>query len=385
MPMYTKTKKFHHIRFNPQKIKNLSEWIPAPNNIFYHHFYDDQQQGVRFQNCIDEEHWEHLRKNPLSKLLHENCGETFNYRFIEEIICIVNERKILPSQIYVIVADDVHLNFAVKKLYEKNIIGVNFTTFNFLLSKVNFNVPNISSNSKFTMLSRNYRPLRLQLYCELLKKNLLKNFTYSFYNIHPYEQKSFSVTKMMEDLKNLKIPITEEILQWLYDVPYKINSVDNVFDKWADVTYQAIASSDIHIVIETFFDPFMFHVDGKYVRDSSPSFITEKIYKPIACKKPFIVFGTPYILEDLKTLGYKTFGKYINEEYDKEEDNQKRLQMIVAEIERISNLSKIEYDKLINDLNEICNFNYEILKKQQATLSFNDSFDFINEYLNESR
>lgn len=381
MPIYSKTEKFHHIKFDHKKFNNLKTWVPSSDDVFYHHFYDDQQHGVKFKDCIDEIHWEHLRTTSSAKLFHENCGETFNYNFLNEIIELIKTRNINPTQIYIALADDVHKQFLEKKLIEQNISGINFTTFNFLLSKVNLDTLNLESKSKFSVLSRNYRNWRLWLYCELVERDLIKDFTYSFYNIHPYEKTVFTISDMMEDLKKLKIPITDKILEWLFKVPHRIDSTDNVYNKWADVTYSTVASSDFHIAIETFFDPFMSHMNGKYIKGAAPSFITEKIYKPIACKKPFIIFGTPYILEDLRSMGYETFGKFIDEDYDKEEDNQTRLKMIVDEVERIVHLPTSEYYNLLNSIKEICERNYQRLEQQKATSFTNASFDFIYEYL----
>jgi hypothetical protein len=139
-----------------------------------------------------------------------------------------------------------------------------------------------------------------------------------------------------------------------------------VYNKWADVTYSAIASSDIHLTIETHFDPFLNNnSNDTYDRSFAPSSITEKAYKPIACKKPFIVFSTPYFLEDLKTLGYKTFNGFIDESYDLEIDNSKRLELIVSEINRILNLSEHEYKEMLTEMKEICEYNYELLLKNK--------------------
>lgn len=381
MPIYSKTRKFHHIKFNHEKFNNLTNWTPSPDDIFYHHFYDDQQHSVKFKDCIDEIHWEHLRTTPSAKLFHENCGETFNYNFVNEIVELVTLRNINPSQIYIVLTDNIHRQFLETKLHEKNITGIQLTTFNFLLSKVNLDTPLLDSISKFSILSRNYRNWRLWLYCELVEKDLIKDFTYSFYNIHPYEKKVFTVTDMLEDLRKLEISVTDKTLDWLFKVPHRINLDDNVYNKWADVTYSVVASSDFHIAIETFFDPFLSHIDGKYVKNAAPNFITEKIYKPIACKKPFIIFGAPYILEDLKFLGYETFNKFINEDYDSETDNQKRLSMIVSEIQRISTLSETEYNNLLNNVKDICERNYQRLIQQRKNSFNNKSFDFIHEYL----
>ena len=60
------------------------------------------------------------------------------------------------------------------------------------------------------------------------------------------------------------------------------------------------------------------------------------MYKPIYAQQPFIVYGNPYSIKHLKELGFKTFDKWINEEYDNEPDSGKRCNMITDELVRLS-------------------------------------------------
>jgi hypothetical protein len=364
--IYSKTNKFHHVKFNSRNFKKLENWIPSDDDIFYHHFYDDLLFSIKIKDAIEDQHWNHLKKNKNAKLLHENCGETFNYNFVNELVEVINQKEINPEQIYILVMDNVHKEFVINGLEKNNIFGVNVEPYNYLLKNIQLENSILESNKKFSTLSRNYRPWRLRLFYHLLEKNLISDFNYSFYNIHPYEKKMFSLMDMIDDFKKFSLPVTDKFLSWLYSVPYKINDTDNVYNKWADVTYSAIAMSDIHLTIETHFDPFLNNnSEDVYDRNFAPSSITEKAYKPIACKKPFIIFSTPYFLEDLKKLGYKTFNGYIDESYDLEVDNSKRLDLIVSEIDRILKLPANEYKKLLKDINEICEHNYKILERDK--------------------
>jgi hypothetical protein len=61
---------------------------------------------------------------------------------------------------------------------------------------------------------------------------------------------------------------------------------------------------------------------------SQPTFISEKIFKPIAYYHPFVVWGSAYSLQYLHEQGFETFGHVIDESYDTELDHKKRLQMV---------------------------------------------------------
>lgn len=90
-------------------------------------------------------------------------------------------------------------------------------------------------------------------------------------------------------------------------------------------------------------------------------FLSEKVFKPIAMKHPFILVTVPNSLEILKIMGYKTFSPVINEAYDLELDDGKRMLMILEEIERLSNFNKHERANFILQCQAICEYNYKML------------------------
>lgn len=98
----------------------------------------------------------------------------------------------------------------------------------------------------------------------------------------------------------------------------------------------------------------------------SARFLSEKAFKAIAMKHPFIVVSVPNSLEIYKLMGYKTFSPLIDESYDQELDDGKRMLMILDEIERLCNLNKTELEDFILSARKICEYNYKVLisKKQ---------------------
>ena len=90
-------------------------------------------------------------------------------------------------------------------------------------------------------------------------------------------------------------------------------------------------------------------------------FLSEKVFKPVAMKHPFILVSVPRSLEILKLMGYKTFSPIINENYDSELDDGKRMLMILDEIERLSNFNKHERANFILQCQDICQYNYKML------------------------
>jgi hypothetical protein len=122
-------------------------------------------------------------------------------------------------------------------------------------------------------------------------------------------------------------------------------------------------ASDIHLIIETMYHRKNFDLDeNKSHSHFGPNFITEKTYKAIACKKPFLMFSSPFMLDDIKRLGFETFSPFIDETYDTIVDDDERLAAIVSEIKRIKELPYGAYRILLEQSNEITNRNFEKLK-----------------------
>jgi hypothetical protein len=76
-------------------------------------------------------------------------------------------------------------------------------------------------------------------------------------------------------------------------------------------------------------------------------FPTEKTAKPLFAKRPFVMFGGPGSLQALRAWGFLTFSPLIDESYDLEVNDTKRLAMAWKEVIKLSQLDpKLVYDQL---------------------------------------
>lgn len=124
-----------------------------------------------------------------------------------------------------------------------------------------------------------------------------------------------------------------------------------------------IIIDDLHYFNESYFSVVtetIFYVPIKY--EYSYKFFSEKIFKPISCKHPFILMAWPFALSELKKLGYKTFSPYINEEYDNIIDDKERFNNIIQELLRLSTLTDDEWLIWQKNVKDVVEHNYEILK-----------------------
>ena len=382
--IYSKTGRLYDLKIAPQYFRSLDNWKPTPGAIYYFHYYYDLHTGIKLLDAMDDVHWEHLRTDPSAKFLYENCNETFTWTLAHQIKTVIDQKNIAPKKIFIIVMDEVHKNFLDQGLVELGIQDVTVGVYNKLMTQTQIPESIPATHYKFSALSRNYRSWRLHVYAKLAEKNLLKDFRYSFYNIFPYgEVRYYDQETMLKDLTDTNFgEVNTTVTEWISKVPYTLDANDNVLNKWGDVTYDAILLADIHLLIETHYDLFYYvpTTDRVYARNLAPSSITEKTNKPIACQKPFIAFSTPYFLEDVRRLGFETFSPYINESYDLETDNQKRLNMIVDEIERITNLPEDEYSTLVENCHSVAVKNQQKLLSKKDNLHYNEKFNFLRDY-----
>lgn len=130
----------------------------------------------------------------------------------------------------------------------------------------------------------------------------------------------------------------------------------------ADYCADDYAAAGIEVVLETLFDDSRQH-------------LTEKTLRPIACGKPFLLMSTAGSLAYLKQYGFETFNELIDESYDQIADPRQRLQAVIAEMSRISNLEPAAKAELFSKLHNIAERNRQHF--------FNKLFDQVStEYIN---
>lgn len=116
-------------------------------------------------------------------------------------------------------------------------------------------------------------------------------------------------------------------------------------------------SSYFSLVTETHFFP--------HIRNGQENLheivFTEKTFKPIGMKHPFVLVAPARSLRHLRALGYRTFEPYINESYDLIENHEARLLAVVAEVKRLCAQTPEEWATWENNIASIVEHNYDVL------------------------
>jgi hypothetical protein len=86
--------------------------------------------------------------------------------------------------------------------------------------------------------------------------------------------------------------------------------------------------------------------------------LTEKTFKPICLRMPFIIAGTRGSLAYLRSYGFRTFGDLWDESYDDEVHDDQRMEKIAWVLQGLDGASVKEKQRLFDLAQEICEYNY---------------------------
>lgn len=145
----------------------------------------------------------------------------------------------------------------------------------------------------------------------------------------------------------------------------------NLGDMYLDTENLVENRVDLDTSLDEFYDEVFFSVVSEtnfHTNDLKEvgRFLSEKTFKPIAYYHPFILLSVPGCLQALRDLGYKTFHPWIDESYDRETNDAKRLRMCVEEVERLCRLSDSEVEKFIRETKPIVEHNFENLMSRET-------------------
>ena len=118
------------------------------------------------------------------------------------------------------------------------------------------------------------------------------------------------------------------------------------------------------VVTETSF-PFNRVNNYNFTATDVGRILSEKIFKPISMRHPFIIVTNPGALSLLRDIGYKTFHPLIDETYDKVKDPGVRMMMIINEIEKLCELEGEALTHFLTKAKEICDYNYSVMKNKK--------------------
>ena len=185
-----------------------------------------------------------------------------------------------------------------------------------------------SDSSKFLFLTgKPYKTQRIRLLWKLSEAGLLERAKWSL----------FRSDNIANDMLQKYVPELSDSELTDFLSKYESNPDGTICD---DVTVPI----NSRWVGHTLYDDIVLSLISCYDYEDArnPMILCEKIWKPIYYNQPFILAGPVGTLKRLKNLGYKTFENYLKHpEYDEETDHEKRLDLIVKNVEGFLNDVKL--------------------------------------------
>jgi hypothetical protein len=220
-------------------------------------------------------------------------------------------------------------------------------------------------------------------------KSIVKQYKYDF----------ISFNRIINNDRSYRIYFVSLLkeLQLLEKGLVSFNVTDNLFDDWRDETSdpssklseKAKKHTEHHLVSvdKLVIDQPNIHgsasadiprtIDAYWPNNDGPNFdalwnivtetvfyydklhLTEKIFKPIVSKQPFMLLAAPGNLAYLKSYGFKTFEGIIDESYDTIQDNDLRIEAVVKQLHWYCNLTPGEKIEVIKQLEPIIQHNFD--------------------------
>jgi hypothetical protein len=196
----------------------------------------------------------------------------------------------------------------------------------------------------YNHLTSNLRSYRLHLASNLINQDLTKYGYLSLFLKDQYGTWQDTINDPLNPLDRRAVPGVIQALSNLSE-PLIIDTPNPQGSLSAQVNLDQLTSALWHVVTETIYFDTKLH-------------LTEKIFKPIVAKRPFILVAAPGNLAYLKSYGFKTFDRWIDESYDQEQDHYIRIEKITSEIAKLCELSPTALKAMHIEMQEVLEYNF---------------------------
>ena len=289
-------------------------------------------------------------KNKKSKILVLFCLETPFIKNIYKIFRSWSKKFNIPMDSIVFSSGD----YSLKKY--KNINYIPFSVFEHWMRRV-YNNNKISSHHIY---------IKRRIQTKTKRPKIFLN-----YNRRPTFKRCQLVYKLQQqDLFKhglVSLGWKRELLE-----DHVINNFPDDFLNTLPITFD---DSDLYVnlaetlVLEDFMNTYVSLVSESLVEDKI-IFPTEKIWKPIIFYHPFIVISEVGFLEQLRKFGYKTFSDWFDESYDKELNQDKRLDMVINEIKKLTKMTHEELQDMLHEMMPILKHNFKTYMSRSKSQEF---------------
>ena len=347
---------------------NETNWLDNPSiDIFkYTHISDFLLEQIRKKNgyiLIEVSH-----ESPAMFMFFDNINAYFNARNIPLNKVILLTGSINISEIYKKYCN----HFQITGRERMTVHG--YEWYEYMASKdINEleSIPKPNDNfykiqRTFLCYNRRFKPHRTDLYVLFFKHGLLNNTYYSM----PAISDTYDNTTFKENYKKEELSTFEDIVktkQWFRDT-YKLddeeefNHINGKLPLVVDTRRTLKEMIKLVDPAESLYDSSLVSIVTESNFYSNDIFNTEKTWKAVANCHPFILVGPYKSLEYLKSLGYKTFSDFWDEDYDNIENPLLRLLEITHLCQKINEWDWHAKNNFFNEVTKVTDYNFKLLK-----------------------
>jgi len=237
-----------------------------------------------------------------------------------------------------------------------------FMSKNISIDQTVFNLRN-NQLTHYLFLNRRKRPYRIVSIFQLYQTAAFNKGLISCDKLT--EQDFFSIDWHLKNIYNLTID--RDLWKSLTEKTPLILDFSNFEINWANTMPDNLFTKTLFsLVNETL-------IEEHWINSGPSIFYSEKTFKPMLYNHPILIFGQQGANCELASLGYKSYNKYFNLDFDFEVNTLDRINAVVAEVNRVCDIldslsveSKIEW--LLQD-RETIQHNKEIIKSQDFNFS----------------
>ena len=193
----------------------------------------------------------------------------------------------------------------------------------------------------YNHLTSKYRSYRLHLISNLISQDLVKYGSVSLFHAG-WQQTIEDPENPLDSRARVKIyhALKNQIDPLVIDTDQPTGSLSAI------VNFDDLTSALFHVVTETVYFQDKLH-------------LTEKIFKPIVAQRPFFLVAAPGNLAYLKSYGFCTFDRWIDESYDLETDHYIRIEKITAELARLCAMPMSALTQMHAEMQEVLKYNFD--------------------------
>jgi hypothetical protein len=125
-----------------------------------------------------------------------------------------------------------------------------------------------------------------------------------------------------------------------------------------------------HFAIAKLYPNFFVEIVCETFLAGNSFYPTEKTWRPLICKTPFLMLGSRNFLSNLRKLGFKTFSRWWDESYDEDADldsGRVAIKNIQNTLARLSILSTAELEGMYIDMQSTLEHNYQTFMNLQES------------------